>query len=307
MGSSEPDRDVVADWRAGLARQRSALAWSGSFIAHVALIYAASRMPWAMPEAERAAIRPVMWISDWPAPVAEDGTQPAPDETPLPTEPLPEPAPESAAEPTATEPVPTEVPRPDDVEPAPAADDTPAPSPNEAPSSTPESPPSTVVTESTVPEIPPGTDLEAVRERAIDDVFEQRRPEGAYLTFSFDDLPENAPPRREPLPDTEIFDAPSWRPPSLLSPNAARTRTGRWLGDVCNALTGGVGVFGLLTLCVEEQERPRYYSHLKPQYLTSRPECEEIEPQSVDGGRLIITQKCRLVPTGGPQEQSPEN
>ena len=50
----------------------------------------------------------------------------------------------------------------------------------------------------------------------------------------------------------------------ILGVGQARTKVGRFLSDLCNALTGGVSVFGVMSLCARGTEEPYSASPLRP-------------------------------------------
>lgn len=139
-------------------------------------------------------------------------------------------------------------------------------------------------------------DLNEARRRAIEQTVEQLERDDGYLTFSLDDVREPAP-LVEPGPSESVFEAAerSAGGPSLMSPGNARSHLARRVLDLCNTLTGGgIGLMGFASICADAGEPARLFAHLKPAYLRSRPECEEVEGADalVDPDLAI---KCRLV------------
>jgi hypothetical protein len=144
----------------------------------------------------------------------------------------------------------------------------------------------------------PSIDFEAERRRAASEVIEQRAGRGEYLTFSIDDV---APPRAEPEPKPErsIFDGGGGRSaPSIGQVGQQRTRVGRKLVEVCNALTGGFGFFGLFSACAKPDDEPSgLFPEVRPAYLDLQPECAESQPENPElaAAAPFSTVKCRLV------------
>ena len=124
---------------------------------------------------------------------------------------------------------------------------------------------------------PPRIDFEAERPRAIALVFEQQARERAYRTFSLDDLVDEPPPDAEPRIEQDVFAGPSSSGPAVMRPGQARTRLGRAISQICNDLTGGIGVFGFFSLCAEEGEHADFFGHLRPAYMEKLPVCKEQE------------------------------
>src|SRR5690606_9873227 len=62
------------------------------------------------------------------------------------------------------------------------------------------------------------------------------------------------------------------------------TKVGRFLGELCHALTGGFGIsfqgVGLGSACAEPEGRSDLFAHLKPEYLKRRPE-DFVNPRSI--------------------------
>jgi hypothetical protein len=314
----------------GFRRRRLLAAWACSAALHVLVILVASRASWVVLDDEpRPAALAVVWISDLPTleptpepePLLDPEPVPTPDREPeqpapqQPSEPAPqqpsEPAPDQPSEPeserlpeaatdppaepeidgsTAPEPAPASEP-PSAAEPPPTPD---IPTPPPAPETTAErdadeSTPSYVLREA---------DLEEAWRRAR----EQLERAQDYRTFSLDDVIE-APLPEEPGPSESIFEAAeryaSRGGPSMLAPNRARTRVGRAIAELCNALTGGFGIslggLNLGSVCADPGESAKLFAHLKPAYLRSRPVCTEVEVAGEVSEDTAPTIKCRLV------------
>ena len=242
-----------------------------------------------------------------PAPPPPESAPPPPESAPPPPEPaspLTEPEPTlTEPEPTLTEPEPT-LPEPEPTEEpgqagvAPTAPTPGAPLPDPAAD---DAARGFVVTEA---------DLEEAWRRAVEEAREQREREERYLTFSLDDLVD-APPPEEPGPSESIFEAAErFRGrggPSVLSPTNARTRVGRAVAELCNALTGGFGVglngIGVATFCAEGGESAKLFAHIKPAYLRSRPVCTEVQTAAMAAEGVPPSIKCELVEADALAEQ----
>lgn len=153
-------------------------------------------------------------------------------------------------------------------------------------------------------ELPSRNDLEEARMRAAEEIVAERASTDSYLTFSVDDV---APPRPEPEPKPErsIFDggggSSSGR--SIGQVGQARTRFGHKMSELCNALTGGMGVslfgFHLFDACAgpADGEPSGLFPEVRPAYLDLLPECAESEPERPElaAAAPFSTVKCRLM------------
>jgi hypothetical protein len=146
-------------------------------------------------------------------------------------------------------------------------------------------------------------DLESLTELTVAAVRGELERESGRITFSTGDGDGDADSAR-PEPGA-IFDAPRSPRVNAMSPGQARTRVGRFAAELCNALTGGFSLGGLLgplgvTMCSDESVYGTYFAHLKPDYMLKRPVCEEpesLDPLMAEISRRngIPTTKCRLV------------
>ena len=258
-----------------------------SLLAHVVGAFVASRWSWT---GEPPAL---------PAPTAEFWFVPMP----LPPEPLPEP--ERATPP----PVP--------VEPAPVVEAPPvprasivrgvAPEPRTAVQPERPAPAAPPEAESVVPDVAPPVspparritvqELEEARQRAASTVVEEGALEDEFLTFSVDDV---APPRPPPPEEKRsIFDGTGSSGPSVMAPGQQRTRFGRRVAEICNALTGGFSFMGLGSFCAEADDEPSgLFPEVRPEILDLMPECVETRPLAAQLGEEseFQTVKCALVP-----------
>jgi hypothetical protein len=240
-----------------------------SVVLHAAVIYSASRMQWSeatLPE--RRAAR-VVWLKEWPV---EPPTEPVE---------IPEPvAPHTPLEPEEQSPLPERAP------PAPAdavdereADEGAAPSEPAAGDR-----PRRVY-------LAPGIDWDKERELAVARVLEEIEREQNYVTFSNEELFEQAP-EAEPDPREHLFDRPSRGPRrSVLSPGQARTAFGRRLGELCNALD-------LFSACADAGPTADFFADIRPDALNSLPECAEpddLPALAIERRDVFPTIKCRLV------------
>ncbi len=152
-------------------------------------------------------------------------------------------------------------------------------------------------------ELPSRNDLEEARLRAAEEVIAERSGADSYLTFTIDDV---APPRPEPEPKPErsIFDGggADYGGRSVATVGQQRTKFGRKLAELCNALTGGLGVsfqgFGLFSACANPDDEPSgLFPEVRPAYLDLLPECAESQPENPElaAAAPFSTVKCRLV------------
>lgn len=257
-------------------RSKTAFALPLSIALHVILIFALSRTQWLAAETESLPETKIVWLQNWP-------TEP-PEERAL----EPELPPESSLPPpqetlrTADVPSPeVNVPRAADV------------GPREPPPNSSQPPPEPASTDT----LPTDVDWYEEGRQAVAKLVEQRALEHDYATFSsdlFDEAPEAAAGPRE-----ELFDGPRRRP-AAMRPGRSRTAFGRWVSETCNALTGGISVFGLASLCAEQGESADFFADIKPDYLKSLPVCTEVDftLPSIDGDGPVeegSAIKCELV------------
>jgi hypothetical protein len=270
------------DGRAHFSLSRTAFV--ASIVVHVLAAYALSRHVWTGPSLppppsaefflfERPAppAREAVPAAAPPQAVPEvtDEREPAP--APRPVQPVPEPT-------IAVEPPPA-------VEPAPQSDVAPAPAPRAY------------------------IDFDEERRRAANQVIGSREAENEYLTFSLDDVAE---PRPEPAPERpSIFDlgGQDFGGRSVATVGQQRTRLGRKLVELCNALTGGFGVFaqgfGLFSACASPDSGPSgLFPEVRPAYLDLMPECVDTRDTApaLALEAPFPTVKCRLVE----QEEIPD-
>jgi hypothetical protein len=258
-----------ADGFAGRAWRMSRSAVIASIVAHLALLYAASR--WY--EAEPAPIEATFeWLTVLEAP----------------TEPLVPPSSE-VAEPA----VPVIAPAP-------------APSPR-AVTARSVSPPVVVPLPETPAEVLPAPplgpsrlDLDTARRAAAAAVVEQHARDSTLLAPSIDDVPRPQPPRAPAPRKPSIFDHEARSGRSLMHPGKQRTVVGQRLSLWCNKVSGGgFGFFGIPVCASQGIEPPSgILADSIPEYMKLKPECEETQPLAVTLGEKgpFPTMKCRLVP-----------
>ena len=252
----------AAGLRSVPARPRPALALILSIAAHGVVLYAVSRLPWSSHELETREVLQVVWLNDLtltatrePTAASEPEAQPAEPAPPPDEAPDDEPPNETAPRPPARE----------DTPPAQQSNDTaPAPTPGD--------------TERKPRYLRPRIDFEEERKRAVAKVLEQRDGANDYVTFSLDDLAEDAPPKLEPI--VPAMDAPR---------------------DNCVIVKGKIQrmLMLLMNRCVRGP-RDDMFAGLKPAYLEKRPLCEEVRvtpPPLVPGKpeNEVVAIKCRLV------------
>jgi hypothetical protein len=140
-------------------------------------------------------------------------------------------------------------------------------------------------------------DLDEARQRAAAEVVEERASEPEYLTFSVDDV---AAPRPAAEPERRsIFDGTGSKGVSAMTVGQARTRVGRRVAEICNALTGGFSFMGLGSFCAEADDEPSgLFPEVRPEILDLMPACEETRPLAAQLGEEteFPTIKCELVP-----------
>jgi hypothetical protein len=281
-----PSIDATRPRRDGRAHfPLSRTAFVASIVVHVLAGYALSRQVWtdaALPPAPT----PEFFLFEMPAPRAREAVPAAPPASPVP-EVREEREPAPAPQPAQPAPEPTVV-----VEPPPAAE--PAPQPDVAPAPAPRA----------------YIDFDEERRRAANQVIGSRAEENEYLTFSIDDV---APPRPEPEPDRpSIFDGAGdadFGGRSVATVGQQRTKLGRKLAELCNALTGGFGVvfqgFGLFSGCASPDSEPSgLFPEVRPAYLDLMPECVDTRDTApaLALEAPFPTVKCRLVK----QEEVPD-
>lgn len=299
---------TAPQWR-WLDRQRRPLALLVSAAVHAVLLVLVGRLTVGpVPAPDPIPGPTVVWLRDW-----------APQEPPAPPAPEPrtreprrdrgEPAPTQPAEALAT--------APGEAVSEPKAPDPPVPQPSPARAVADASRDTLVVTPApadpvidtetdrrtreSAPE-PSALDYGAVRQLAVTHIADALERERGRIVFSTENPDDEATARGPP---GAIFDAPRSPRARALSPGRARTRVGRFAAELCNALTGGFGLGGILsplgiTVCADGEIYGTYFAHLKPDYMIKRPHCEEpesLDPLMAEISRRngIPTTKCRLV------------
>jgi len=322
--------------RSGDRKKTLVAACAGSLALHALVIAGAARVSFNAAEREQARVIDVVWLAELPIadrsraetpmvapaePAAEimpdRATAPAPATLPE-RETLPEPEALPDDRPPATETQPPAPPEPaPDAERETAESEAPEPEALPEPDRLPEplraaedaadAPRRSAVDEPRTDETSGGfavteADLDEAWRRALDELREQSERERGYMTFSLDDVIDEPPPKEPGQPEESIFEAAEryrGRGPSVLSPGSARTRVGRALAELCNALTGGFGIgFGgksFASVCADPGESAKLFAHIKPAYLRSRPVCTEVETGTVLADGEAPTIKCELV------------
>ncbi len=256
-----------ADAFAGRGWRMSRPAVVVSLLAHIAVLYVASR--WYVTGPAPIEIR-FEWLTAFEAP-SEPVVQPSPAavEPPAPVI-APAPPPRTAAPRTISPPV-VEAPQP-----APPAEALPAP-----------------------PVAPSRFDLDAARREAAVAVVEQRARDSLLRAPSIDDVPP-PPPRTSAPKKPSIFDHEARSGRSLMQPGKQRTAVGQRLSAWCNKVSGGgFGFFGI-PVCTSQGIQPPsgILADSIPEYMKLKPECEETQPLAATLGEntAFPTTKCRLVP-----------
>lgn len=259
---------------------RGIVLWS--IVAHVAFLYVASR--WSLDTTvplPRPPLPEFVWLGEIvPRPAREPTVTPSPAPLPEPVVVAPRPVPESApAEERAFEERASEIPEAQEVQPP--ADLQLAPGLRDE-----------------IGEPVTTMDLADRRRRAAADVVDARAREGEYLTFSLDDV---APPRvAAEAPARTIFDG-TGAPigPKVGQVGQARTKLGRRMSEICNALTGGFSLMGFGSFCAPASDggHSGLFLEVLPAYLDALPECVETRPLDEQLGEdtPFPTVKCRLV------------
>lgn len=281
-----PSLDSTRPWRGGQTRfPLSRTAFIVSVAVHVLVAYALSRQVWTA--APLPAPNAEFFLFEMAAPRSREAAPVAPPAEPPPEardEPAPAPAPVPAPRPV--EPAPTVVvEQPPAVEPSPS--DEPVPPAEVAPARAPRA----------------YIDFDEERRRAANQVIGSRAAENEYLTFSIDDVAP-PPPEEEPEPKRSIFDGGGadfgGRPVATVGQQ--RTKFGRKLVELCNALTGGFGVgfqgFGLFSACGSPDSGPSgLFPEVRPAYLDLMPDCVDTRDTApaLALEAPFPTVKCRLV------------
>lgn len=140
-------------------------------------------------------------------------------------------------------------------------------------------------------------ELEEARQQAAAAVVEGQAAEDEFLTFSVDDV---APPRPAPREERRsIFAGTGSSRVNGTTVGQQRTRVGRRVAEICNALTGGFGFMGLGSFCGEADNEPSgLFPEVRPEILDLMPECTETRPLAEQLGEAseFPTVKCELVP-----------
>jgi outer membrane biosynthesis protein TonB len=289
------------DFRSALAQPIPTLALGLSIVLHVAVFYAASRVPWFVADAPEASVASrVVWLNSLPR-IAPSETPPPP-EPASPPEPPPDPEPPPAPEPPQSGAV---SPPAAETEPEPPQPDSPLRA--DAPENVSPAPP-TEGNRRQRSYLVPGIDWDEERERAVTKALEQQAREENYRTFSSGDVFEE-PQAETPNPREHLFDNPSGgrgRERSVLRTGQSRSRFLNRLAEICNALTsGGIGLgfngLRLGTACTEPGPTADFFADLRPDYMNMLPVCTENEIAQGQvarfdaAGNEIPTIKCRLV------------
>ena len=276
----------------GPFRNSDARALAGSLLLHFVIAFAL----WQLPRAPAAVRAPEQFVPLVVRPLPEI---PAPEPDLAEREPLPEPAPEPAPEPDAEpnqqpdqQPLTESVAEPSDaVEPTTATE--PEPVADE---------PAAV---EVVPRIPEDADLDEVRETAIASVVEAIEAESRRHRFSLQDLTGGDEFGDEDPDgdgsDLSVFErAAQIRGDGVMAPGRARSRFGRAVARICNELTGGFSIFGMVDVCADPRPRADLFGHIRPEYMNSVPLCTAEEDLTLEveetGNGAIGSLRCVLVP-----------
>lgn len=259
-----------------LARpRRTTLGVTASIALHLAVGYAAGRVSWNATEQVQRPVRVVL-INELPRAVTVQRESRA-EEIPSPEAPLPEIEPEALAPPPESS--------------------TPSPADATTPAEVPQTDESEPANRNRATLLPPDIDWEQERANAVKRVLEAQARENRN-TFSSDELfgePEAEPPN----PRKHIFDSPRRGPSrSALTPGQGRSRFANRVAALCNALTGGAGIFGLGSICADAGPGADFFADIRPAYMESLPVCVETRDPLLNpvGSNEFPTIKCRLVP-----------
>jgi hypothetical protein len=146
--------------------------------------------------------------------------------------------------------------------------------------------------------LPPDIDWEQERTNAVKRVLEAQARENGRIAFSSEELFEE-PEAEPPNPREHIFDSPRRGPSrSALTPGQGRSRFANRVAALCNALTGGAGIFGLGSICADAGPGADFFADIRPAYMESLPVCVETRDPLLNpvGSNEFPTIKCRLVP-----------
>jgi hypothetical protein len=244
-------------------RDRAPAAWSVAM--HALLLAAAAFVPWSERQLETPPRLEVVWVREWPP--AETPRQP---DEPQRQEPQPESPPLPSKPPESTR---LQSARPEE----PPARSGPSAAQASSASSSPRTPRASTKGQAPTPRRGK-IDWDAERRLAIQQLSREQARMDRSPTFSFNDIIPKSPPKEDD-PMEHLFDGGDGGSPagrSVLGVGQSRTKVGRFLSDLCNALTGGVSVFGVMSLCARDTTGPYAASPLRPAYLKKLPVCEEV-------------------------------
>jgi hypothetical protein len=135
------------------------------------------------------------------------------------------------------------------------------------------------------------------RRRAVASVAAEVARAGEFREPTLEQLMRPRERERFVPPEVTIFDLGSRGGTSrgALSPGQARTKVGRAIAELCNALTGGFGFFGM-SACARPANRPTgLYPEVLPEWLKLMPVCTDA-PTAPLLANAFPTARCRLLP-----------
>jgi hypothetical protein len=135
------------------------------------------------------------------------------------------------------------------------------------------------------------------RRRAVASVAAEVARAGEFREPTLEQLMRPRERERFVPPEVTIFDLGSrgGTRRGALTPGQARTKVGRAISELCNALTGGFGFFGM-GVCARPKNRPTgLYPEVLPEWLKLMPVCSDA-PAGPLLANAFPTARCRLLP-----------
>jgi hypothetical protein len=146
----------------------------------------------------------------------------------------------------------------------------------------------------------PPIDWDEAGRTAVEAYLARQTHEEGLVTFSGNDIFGDQP-EREGRAGKSVFDS-DLPLRAALRPNRSRSALVRKVGRLCEGLTGGVSLFGLVALCTDAYGRRDIFDPIRPDYLDELPECAQVtlsaeaQVAAIDAGLSTTPIKCRMVP-----------
>lgn len=156
-----------------------------------------------------------------------------------------------------------------------------------------------------LPLVPDEVEFEEVHRDAVARVVDSLQDEFNQPRFVITEDGETvAPAEEDPFGDgidLDLFERAERLPSNgALTPGRGSSRIGNRVAELCNSLTGGFSLFGIVNVCADPAARADLFGHLRPEYMESVPLCTAEEDLEVDvvqtGSTTVGEMKCVLVP-----------